>query len=112
MVIDGFYSEWAPVTSGVPQGSVLGPVLFSIYINAVDVVLNNRICKFADNIKIGNSVFIEEDRQSLQENMHKNSAWSNRWEMPFTVDKCQVLQVGTRNMKFDYEMRGVKLTSV
>ena len=112
VVIDGFNSEWTPVTSGVPQGSVLGPVLFIIYINDLDVGLNNRISKFADDTKIGNSVLTDEDRQSLQEDLHKISVWSDRWEMPFNVDKCQVLQVGTRNKKFDYEMRGIKLKSV
>ncbi len=112
VVIDGFNSEWAPVTSGVPQGSVLGPVLFITYINDLDVGLNNRISKFADDTKIGNSVLADEDRQSLQEYLHKISVWSDGWAMPFNVDKCQVLQVGTRIKKFDYEMRGVKLKSV
>ncbi len=55
VVIDGFNSEWAPVTSGVPQDSVLGPVLIFIYINEMDVGLNNLIRKFADDTKIGNS---------------------------------------------------------
>ncbi len=85
MVSDGFNSEWAPVTSGVPQGSVLGPVLFTVYINDVDVRLNNRISKFADDTKIGNSVLTVEDRQSLQEDLHKISAWSDGWEMPFIL---------------------------
>ncbi len=49
----------------------------------------------------------DENRQTLQEDLSKISVWSDRWEMPFNVDKCQVLQVGTRNKKFDYEMRGV-----
>ncbi len=87
-------------------------MLFIIYINDLDVGLNNRISKFADDTKIGKSVLTDEDRQSLQEDLHKISAWSDRWKMPFNVDKCQVLQVGTRNKKFDYEMRGVKLKSV
>ncbi len=60
----------------------------------------------------GNSVHTDEDRQSLQEDSHKISVWSDRWEMPFNVDKCQVLQVGTRNKKFDYEMCSVKRKSV
>ncbi len=112
MVIDGFNSERAPGTSGVPQGSVLGPGLFNIYISDVEAGLNNRISKFGDDTKTGNSVLTDDNRHSLQEDLHKILAWSDRWEMPFNVDKCQVLQVGTRDMKFDYKMRGVKLKSV
>ncbi len=89
VVIDGFNSEWAPVISGVPQGSVLGPVLFIIYINDLDVGLNNRISKFADDTKIGNSVLTDKDSQSLQEDLHKISAWSDRWEMPFKTWKMK-----------------------
>ncbi len=86
--------RWRPLwASGTSQGSVLGPELFIIYINDVDVGLNKRISKFAD------------DRQSPQEDLHKISAGSDRLEIPFNIDKCQGLQVGTRNKKFDYEMR-------
>ncbi len=49
---------------------------------------------------------------SLQEDLRKISEWSQRWEMPFNVNKCHVLQVGTRNQKFDYEMNGTKIESV
>ncbi len=92
--------------------SVLGPVLFLVYVNDIDEGLSCKISKFADDTKIGNSVLTDEERQSLQEDLHKISVWSDRWEMPINVDKCQVLQVRTRNKKSDYEMRGVKLNSV
>ncbi len=78
-----------------PQGSVLGPVLFIIYINDIDIELNNFIAKFADDTKIRNSVISDRDR-----------------EMPFNIKKCHILQVGTRNLKYDYEMSGKKLESV
>ncbi len=76
-MIDEFNSEWGPVTSGVPQGSVFGQVFFIIYSIDVDVGFNNRISKFADDTKTGNSALTDEDRQSLQEELHKISAWSD-----------------------------------
>ncbi len=82
-VINGSGSDWAPVTSGVPKGSVLGPVLFVIYINDIDLGLNNFIAKFTDDTKIENSVISKYDRQSLQEDLHKISAWFDRWGNAF-----------------------------
>ncbi len=95
-----------------PQFSVLGPVLLIIYIYDIDIGLNSFIGKFPDDTKIGNSVVSDRDRQSLQDDLNKTSAWSARWEMPFNVKKCHILQVGTRNLKYDYEMGGEKLESV
>ncbi len=93
VVINGTASDWAPVTSGVPQGSVLSPVLFIIYINDIDVGLNSFIGKFSDDTKIGNSVISDRDRQSLQDDLNKISAWSAGWEIPFNFKKCHILQV-------------------
>ena len=111
VIINGIESSWVPVTSGVPQGSVLGPILFTIYINDIDVGLNNTISKFADDTKIGRPVLSEDDRQSLQSDLIKIGEWSKKWQMPFNVNKCQVLQVGSNNNKYEYEINGHKINS-
>ncbi len=112
VIINGTALDWAPVTSIVPQGSVLEPVLFIIYINNTNIGLNNFVGKFADDTKIRNSVISDFDRQSLQDDLNKISAWSARWEMPFNIKICHSLQVGTRNLKYDYEMSSKKLESI
>ena len=106
VVINGESSPWSLVTSGVPQGSVLGPILFIIYINDLDIGINNIISKFADDTKIGNAIITEEDRAILQNDLHKISEWSTKWQMPFNVNKCQMLQIGSLNKKYCYSMMG------
>lgn len=62
--------------------------------------------------RLGNSIFTEEDRQSLQEDSHEILAWFDRWEVPLNVEKSWVHHVGTRNKEFDYERHDAKLKSV
>jgi len=82
-------SDWRKVTSGVPQGSVLGPVLFLIFINDIDKSLVNNILKFADDTKIYGKVLSSEARERLQEDIDRLMKWSQDWQMQFNVDKCQ-----------------------
>ncbi len=63
-------------------------------------------------MKLGNSIFTDCDRMILEENLRKISEWSQRWEININVNKCQILQVGTRNPKFEFEMNATKLESV
>ncbi len=83
VVINRTTSEWTPVASGIPQGSVIRPVLFVTYINDIDVRLNNFITKVVDDTKIGNLVISDSDKQSIQEDLNKISVGSDRWEVPF-----------------------------
>ncbi len=112
IVIIGTASDWESVTSGVPPDSVLGPVVFIMYINDINVGLNNRISEFADDTKIRNSIITDHDRMSHQQDLRNISEWSQTWKNAFNANKCHILQVRTRNQKFDYEMNGTKLQSV
>ena len=113
MVINGEESEYLYVTSGVPQGSVLGPLLFLIFIDDLDETVKNSILsKFADDSKIGgkaNTVEICENRQFVLDNMCN---WGLENEMEFNIDKCKVIQAGSANVNFQYKMNGVNLESV
>ena len=71
-------SDWALVTSGVLQGSVLVLILFKIVINDIDVGLNNLIAKFADDTQMRNSMISDHDKQNLQEELHNISALFER----------------------------------
>jgi ribonuclease P/MRP protein subunit RPP40 len=100
----GECSEWAEVTSGVPQGSVLGPLLFLIYINDIDEGITNKLLKFADDTKLFGKVGTMEDIGRLREDLVKLVTWSKEWLMLFNVDKCKVMHVGHNNPKAEYKM--------
>ncbi|WP_435362535.1 reverse transcriptase domain-containing protein, partial [Klebsiella pneumoniae] len=97
VVINGKESDWMNVTSGVPQGSVLGPVLFLIYIDDIDEGLCCKISKFADDTKIGNRADTPEYRQMIQRDLDKLFNWGQTWQMDFNIDKCKVLNIGSYN---------------
>jgi hypothetical protein len=105
-------SEWAPVTSGVPQGSVLGPVLFLIYVNDMDAGLLCKVSKFADDTKLCHAALREQDRLAIQHDLEKLIEWSEVWQMPFNVAKCTVMHMGCHNANFNYTMAGDNLAAV
>ena len=113
VVINGEESEYLYVTSGVPQGSVLGPLLFLIFIDDLDETVKKSILsKFADDSKLGgaaNKIKICEDRQIELDSMCN---WSVENEMEFNIKKCKVIQAGSANVNFQYKMNGVNLESV
>ena len=112
VVINGKSSDWTSVNSGVPQGSVLGPVLFIIYINDIDENITCRISKFADDTKITNTVCSEQQRLCIQNDLNTLSRWSEDWQMSFNIDKCHVLHIGSHNPNVNYVMNHSELKSV
>ena len=104
------YSEREPVTSGIPQGSVLGPILFVIYINDLPDLLQSECYMFADYTKVYREIKSVDDNTKLQEDMNELENWSNRWLLRFHPDKCNVLTAGRRNApKYEYKLCNTKL---
>ena len=102
--LNGHRSGWMEVRSGVPQGSVLGPLLFTIFIDDIDEQVLCEISKFADDTKIASQVNTLNDIRLLQRSLDKLVAWANKWEMRFNVNKCGVMHIGKRNLEYQYQM--------
>ena len=88
--------------SGVPQGSVLGPILFLIYINDLEEDTSSKVPKFADDTKVFRKVTNDTDNQSLQDDLDKLAKWSEKWQMLFNFGKCKCIRIG--NMDEEYKI--------
>jgi hypothetical protein len=103
--ISGSFSDSVSVLSGVPQGSVLGPTLFLLYVNEIPDLLTSSRCKmFADDTKIYRKVATDADTQSLQEDLGRLVNWSSDWLLDFNTEKCKVLHLGSSNVRANYIM--------
>jgi hypothetical protein len=97
------------VTSGVPQGSVVGPVLFLLFINDIANDLNSSARLFADNCLVYREVETPEDAQMLQADLEKLLAWSRSWQMAFNIEKCFIMRVTLKRkhvIDHQYKMEG------
>ena len=109
VVLGEHVSEWKNVLSGVPQGSVLGPLLFVIFINDLCINLNNIGKLFADDTKVISVIKDQEDNIKLQNDINILNSWTNNWLVKFNDKKCKVMHLGKNNQKFDYKINDYTL---
>ena len=109
VVLNGKMSSWAKVTSGVPQGSVLGPLLFLVYVNDMDVGISSTLSKFADDTKVIRPIRNQGDVVELQNDLNSLSKWSEDWLMNFNAIKCKVVHFGQQDADYNYFLGEAKL---
>ena len=114
VVIDGESSEEVTVDSGVPQGTVLGPLMFLIYINDIADDISSSIRLFADDCLLYRPIRSHDDVKLLQADLSKLISWSKTWQMAFNASKCYVLRVTKRKLPiiYDYTVNNTVLNSV
>ena len=91
VVVDGEVSSWKSVLSGVPQGSVLGPILCLVYINDLEEGVTGTILNFLDDITLFSKTKEIGDNQNVQDDIDKLVKWSEKWQMLFKFVKCKCI---------------------
>ena len=104
VLVNGKSSGWCDVLSGVPQGSVLGPILFIIFINDMPDKITSMVHLFADDTKISLRLTNKNQTNDLQNDIDRLDEWSDKWKLRFNVAKCKTMHIGYHNDKHIYQM--------
>ena len=114
VVVDGHRSPEGPVLSGVPQGTVLGPLLFLLHINDLPSVVDSKVRLFADDCLMYRPISSEADQEAFQRDLKALEVWGDAWGMRFNAKKCHIMTIArgrTRLSRF-YTLTGHILSSV
>ncbi len=111
-IVENGKSEWANVTSGIPQGSVLALTVIVIFINDLPDVVTSTVQIFADDTKIYRTVNDIRERILLQVVLYKLHQRSIKYQFKFNAKKCKVMHLGSKNPKVDYVMDDINLDKV
>ena len=111
VITQGAESSWKDVTSSVVQGSVLGPLCFSMYMNDLESRVSKKaiVSKFSDDTKLIHSVATNEDIDEMKEDINHLQNWAEDWQMRYNADKCGVMHFGFHNQGHTYHMGNVDL---
>ena len=93
VIINGCSSNCTNVISGVPQGTVLAPLLFLCYINDLPENVISKVKMYADDVLLYNTIHTKEDCLTLQEDLNILQLWANKWQMTFNLDKCELIRI-------------------
>ena len=113
VVVNGECSSWGKVTSGVPQGTVTGPLWFLIFINDLPLGIESHIRLFSDDCVIYHTISCSADADLLQQDLCKLTDWQNKWLMRFNEKKCYVMRISQARsqLHFEYSLNGSHLQS-
>jgi len=101
-VVSGKKSRWRPVTSGVPQGSVLGPILLNNFVNDLEAVVECTLSKFEDSTKLVSVADMSEAYAAIQRDIDRLEKWADEYLLKFNKGKCKFLHLGRNNPRHQY----------
>ena len=113
VTMNGESSEFKKVKHGIPQGSVLGLLLFVMFINDLPEQVNSECYLFADDIKIFREIKGSDDHTTLQNDINTMLDWANKWQLQFHPDKCVSMYINTKTNHIEpYKMHATELKQV